>query len=788
MIKRNRKLLNFAIILLVLIFLCAVPLIKGLYSDCKTKVSVEPTGLTLVPISNQTITQEIYLQGRLQDISVYFNLSNPSNPQGTVFMKLEQGGLSTEKQVKLSKLISGSFYQFKGGYSDFKEGSAILSVFANSMDNTQVSCAVSLTLISGLPAAATAGNGLNGPLEIQYSIFKMNRYFVYDTILFALLLFVLVLTSWLLTFKKEVLGKKNYLFGCSFAIIFLSVSLNNPTASFFGQPISEAATQLWYQAHQYGFSQSMMTLISGESLQWLERIFIYIAYKLSFSGQYVFVIAQLMVLTFISAVTSMICLKSFRRYFGDEIRLVFCIFMGSLVFFTTGYYLFGVSYWGTFFFIAFALMNLDALKKWQYIGGVLLTIILCVSRIYSVILILVCLFLLLVLGKKLGRRFRILNIAAIIASTFEGLYSVYAAGNAMSNAGFLQHVMDMGLPRLISNTFYYQVQMLNSLFTHQANQNGLISNMIWLFLLIALIIVALYMLFSKKHNHIFPTVVLSLGMFSLGTIAINVITSGNWASIGFPISYSAKVDWATNYYQQADFHFSYAYICTAFLLMVVIYVIKNYLISTLKPFLISEKASLIFLNLQKSGCIAFIIVILFLGSEVAQPKLSATFVPTEWQAVYSVTDRTAYYIPINVDYPFATISLAHNSYPMIFGFLANGTWGQWKDGDSAYSISTVYSEAILGESSDIEKRGLLSICAHKAITNFETTYVAVLYDRAGNELARIPQSNSTDRVWIDFMLNKPLGNVYRVAFELSTGEVAYVNNALQLGISMYALN
>jgi hypothetical protein len=788
MANRNRTLLYFAIILLVLIFLCAVPLMTGLYSDCKTTVIVEPKGLTLVPIHNQTVTQEIYLQGRLKNLSIYFNLSNPSNPQGTVSVKLEQGGLHTEEQVKISKLVSGSFYQFKGDYSAFKEGSALLSVVANSTENTVVSCAVSATLTSGLPAAATDNNALNGPLEIQYNIFKYNQYFIYDTILFTLLLLVLILTSWLLAFKKEILGKKNYLFGCSFAIIFLSVSLNNPTASFFGQPISEAAYEFWYKAHQYGFFQSLLSLMSGEALAWLERIFIYIADKVSFNDKYVFVIAQLMELAFISAVASMPCLKSFRRYFSEEVRLVFCIFMGSLVFFTNGYYFYGVSYWSTFFFIAFALMNLDTLKKWKYAGGVVLTVILCVSRIYNVILIPVCLFLLLVLGKKQGRRFRILNIAAIIASTFQGLWSVYKAGEAMSNAGFLQNVMDMGIPRLINNTFYYQIQMLNSLFTHQANQNGLISNMIWLLLLIVLIIVALYRLFSKKHDSTIPTVILALLIFNLGTIAITVITSSNWAAISFPISYSAEVDWTTNYYQQADFHFSYAYICTAFLIMVILYTVKIYWISAVKPCLVPEKASHVLDIIKKGGCFAFCAAILIIGGEVAHTKVSATSAPTEWQAVYGVTDQIAYYIPINVDYPVATISLAHNSYDMMFAYLSNGNWGRWNDGDPKYNIGIVYTGAKLGDTSDIESKGLLSISAHKAITNFETVYVAVLYDRAGNELARISQSNSADRLWIDFMLDEPLGNVYCVAFELSTGESAYVNNALQLGVSMYALN
>lgn len=788
-VKANTdKLVRFFVTFLVLFLLCSVPLMKGLYSDCKAKVIVEPKGLTLVSISNQTVTQEIYLQGSLKQLQIYFNVKNLSNPQDTVTIRLEQGNLKVERQLLLSSLISGDFNQIKGDYSAFQKGSVLLTVIANSSDNAEVYCAVSATLTSGLPAAANAESNLNGPLELQYNIFKTNQYFVYDTVLFTLLMLVLLVTSWLLVFKQEILGKKNYLFFCSFAIIFLTVSLNNPTAGFFGQPISEAAYEFWYKAHQFGFVRSMMTLMSGEALAWLERIMIYVADKLSSSSKHVFQIAQLMELTFISAVSSMACLKSFRRYFGSEIRLLFSIFMGSLVFFIYAYYFYGVSYWSAFFFITFALLNLDEMKRWQYVGGLLLTIILCVSRIYHVVLIPVCLFLLITLGKTRGRRFRILNIAAIVASLFEGIYSALHIAEAISSGGVLQNIKNTGILRLIGNTFYYQVQMLNSLFTHQASQNGLAANMIWLLLLVSLITVALIRLFSRKYDSTIPAIIISLLMFSLGTIAMNVITSGNWTSISFPISYSRKVDWTVNYFQQADFHFSYAYICIGFLLMVVLYVVKNHFVSSLKPYFVPKSESAAMLLLQRAGYVAFSFVILIFGSMVAHSKVSVTQAPTEWEAVYHVTDQIAYYIPINVDYPVATISLAHNSTPMMFGFLANGEWGRWKDGDPAYSMSTPYSIAVLGDDSDIETKGLLSICAHKAITNFETVYVAILYDRDGNELARIPQSNSTNRVWVDFMLDEPLGNVYSVEFELSTGEQAYVNNALQLGISMYSLN
>ncbi len=781
------KLVRFFVTFLVLVLLCSVPLMKGLYSDCKAKVIVERTGSTMVPISNQKVSQEIYLQGSLKQLYIYFHVAKLPNPQDTVSITLDQGSLHVERQLLLSSLVSDDFNQIKGDYSGFQKGSVMLSVMADSTDQTEVYCAVSSTLISGLPAAVNADSTLNGPLQIQYNIFKINHYFVYDTVLFTLLLLVLFFTSWLLVFKKELLDKKNYLFFCSFSIIFLSVSLNNPTAGYFGQPISEAAYEFWYKAHQFEFGRSMMTLMSGEALAWLERIMIYVADKLSASGKHVFVLAQLMELTFISAVSSMACLKAFRRYFGNEIRLLFSIFMGSLVFFINAYFFYGVSYWSAFFFIAFALLNLDELKRWQYAGGLLLTIILCVSRIYHVVLIPVCLFLLITLGKSRGRRFRILNIAAIVASTFEGVYSAVSIAETVSNAGVLQNIKNMGILKLIGNTLYYQVQMLNSLFTHQANQNGLLANMIWLFLLFALIIFALVRLFSKKHDSTIPVVIISLMLFSLGTIAMNVITSGNWASISFPISYSKEVDWTANYFQQADFHFSYAYICMGFLLMVVLYVFKNHFVSRLKTYFAPEKSSKAMLFFQRAGYLSFSFVILILGSMVAHTKVSVTQIPTEWKAVYHVTDQMAYYVPINVDYPVATISLAHNSTPMMFGFLSNGVWGRWQYGDPAYHTSTVYSKAVLGDDSDIETKGLLSICAHKALTNFETIYVAVLYDREGNEIARVPQSNSANRMWVDFMLEQPLGNVYSVAFELSSGEQAYVNNALQLGISMYAL-
>lgn len=783
-IIRNKRNLLFIVFWGILFLLCVVPLLSGLYGDCYNDIEVESLQSETLPISSPIISQQIILQGRMKNLGIYFVTSNTANTGGKIKISLEQGSTYAEEIMDTSKIKTSDFYYFTSHLSYFKSGNALVKIQAlNSAANSSVSCVVSHTLVSGLPAALENNKVLGGPLVLKYNIFKFNFYFYYDSILLFLLLCILIITSYLLIYKRELLDKHNILFLCSFSIIFLTVSIKNPNVSVFGDPISEAAYEFWQKAHYLGFFHSLMSLMSGESMAWLERIFISISDFLSPSGKYVFTIAQFLELSFISAVTSMVCLKSFKRYFSDEIRLLFSIFVGSLLYFNYAYNFNCSSYWGTFFFIVFALMNLKSLKKYQYILGVVLAGILCLSRIFYIVLVPICIFLLIVDGKKLGRRFRILCYTIIACSSFQSIYSV-CTNACLSNESFLSNIKDKGILAVIGNTFYYQVQVFNSLFTNHANINGLLSNLLYLTLFLFLICYSCYHLFKDRDKKLSSCVV-ALILFGLGTILIDVLTSGNWLAIAFPNNYSAKVDWNKNYFQQADFHFSFAYTSACFLGMAILYYLKSNFAARLQEFKSPVDAEKVKNTVQKIGCTCFAFVILFLGSQTANLSETMRYVPTEWKKVYKVTHQSSYYIPINVSYPVASINLSHNSYDMIFAYSQANKFIYWKDGDPQYSSDIVYNKAVIGNISNIGSMNVLSLSVLKANTNFETTYIAVFYDQSGKELTRVTQSNSTDRAYINFMLDKPLKNVYSVSLITTDGLPVYVKDAMQFGISEY---
>lgn len=766
------------LLIFMLAFISIVPLMSNLLIDSKNIVEVESQDSWLQTISGNKLEQDIILQGKLKNIGVYFVINSIANEEEYISVTIEQADKSITENVLVSDIISEDYNYIKFKLSEFEEGTAKLILNGENLsEGTDVNCIISKTLISGLPSAFVDSKECGGPIILKYEIFKYNMYFYYIIVLLSILVLTVVFTAFIIVYKKSWLDKYNILYICSFSIIFLVISINNPIASFLGEPISEAAYEFWYKAHEFGLLKSMMILMSGEALAWLERIFIFTADKLSNSNKYVFTIAQLMELTFIAGVISMFCLKSFKRFFRDEIRLIFTVFTGTMIFFPKLYYFYCTSYWGIFFIIAFALMEFDKLKKGQYIAGLILTIIICVSRIYYVVLIPITIFLLLCTWKNSRIRTKLYFFTVLIASTFEGVASISIGRANLENTNFVDGIKNMGIVRILENTLYYQVQIMNSFFSHQENTNGLVSNLFFLILFIGIIIAFVYTLISKKYDNKIPCFVGALGMLSFGTIMMNVITTGSYEQVAFPINYSKKVDWTTNYYQIADHHFINAYIVICILIMLVMYLVKEKINKEIE---INKMIKAIEIG-------SLYIFVLLLVVQFAPVKVSAKIAPTEWKKIYGITQNESYYASINVDYGVAPISLQHNSECVLFAYDSAGNFVQWDNSRrDAYDTTKVYHTQLIGDAGNIEDRELLTLTVHKAMSNFETKYVAAFYDRQGNELARVAQANSTDRVWVDFIPDKPLENVYSIAFFLEDGREAYVSNALQIGVSAFA--
>ncbi|MCI8623293.1 MAG: hypothetical protein HFG26_06460 [Provencibacterium sp.] len=790
--------LKFLLILALFTAICVLPLCSQLYAFSRRTVTVEQKDIQLASVKDTVVSQRILLQGRMDNLKIFFYApSGRLYGNAAVTIAVTQEGARSERTVKAQQLLVGgayeipkwaretpvskkeSMYQFRGKLSGFKPGWAEVSVVGTGLpEGTDLFCGVSRTLVSGLPSAAAGINDLGAPLVLEYDILKIDGAFVYETALLIALCAVGIFTAFLLSWKPDWQERYNLLFLCVFLSIYFFVSIRQPMASLRGEPRSEAAYEFWYKAHEWGFFRSLMSLMSGEALAWMERILIWAADKLS-PVRYVFVAAQLLELTFISFVTAMPAFNAYRRYFSDEVRMAFSLFLGTALLFVKAYFFWSVSYWSLLFFIAFALLDLERLKRWQYGAGLALTAVLCVSRIFHAVLIPVALLLAAVLGKKCGRRFRGYCYTAAAASSFEMLYSLLAGQHLSGSVGLAAGIKNLGIGRILFNTLYFQLQALNSFFTAKEHFLGGISNAIFFCIWLLLAAYALQQLFKKDGNKPISCFLLSLGFISFGTIAATVVTSGSYDWVSMPYNYSAQVNWGENYYQEGDLHFAYAYICIVYLLMGGLFFAKEWLRGSewFASMNSLERRCTVFFGRFLTAAVFVLLCMIQSPSREIEVKV----IPTEWQAISHITKNDRYFAAINAWYGVAPISLEHHSDEMIYGVDKEGRGMLWDPNKPAYEEDAPYHTAGLGAISDLEDKEILSVTARRALTNFDVCYIAVFRDADGQELARIRQANSPERIWLDFIPEEPLKGVYSISFELEDGNMAYIQDGLQVG-------
>lgn len=777
--KRNNTRLRFVLFLIALLFLCVLPLSQTLYRASTKDIYVQIKEWQMASVKENLVEQMLIAEGSMRKLSLYLLA-----PSGALYKDAKITFSIIQNEQVLASLtipashIKNGMYNLDNLAKNIKAGKVVLQITGTEFpEGTDLYCLFGSSPTSGLPAAHYNGNLLAGPLLVSYKIIKLDGAFLYDTVLLILLLFVIAGVAWLFANKREWLVQSYGLYFCSFFLIFLFVSLNNPSASFQGDPRSEMVYEFWYKAHEWGFFRSFMSLMSGESLTWLERLFIWLAHTFA-PQKYVFVVVACMSLMLISAICSMFCLRTFRQYFSPETRLIVSFLLGTSVLFFDAYYLWAISYWTALFLIAFSFVDMNRLKRWQYVLALLFTVILCVSRIYHAVFIPIALWLIVFFYRKLGKRFVGYMLTIAISSAFEVGYSfLHGAGNHLS-AG-----LAISPTAILGNTLYYQIQVLSSLILGKSFQIAVVANATMLVLFLIVIGMFLYWLFGSSSQVERAGIIAALGMLSIGTIMINVITCAMSNTVMFPINYASPISWTRLYYQQADLHFSYAYFAVITILLVLLYNIKEYIKLQAQASAFSMEQMMPVVRTTRYIClsVSVLVAVLFCGRSLLS-GLPLSMLPTDWKKIHYVTERDSYYLSVNTAYGVAHISMEHNSYCLIYGKDSKGDGYFWKPGLPEYTHNEPYSFADIGVAKNTEELQIITLTAMRAQNNFSSPYFAVFYDRTGKQLARLKQANSYTRVYADFFPDLPLTNVFRVAFENEDGTPAYVCDALQLGI------
>ena len=745
---------------IILFFFCILPVFKGLFLDSKVHVeaiSIEPQPVSL---KNSIVEQEIHIEGKVSNFKVSLLAPNKTL-YGDAYIKfsLQQDDTQITKTIRAEDLVVfDNMVNFN--FNKINKGKAILTIEGVGIaENTDVFCYVTGAKGTGLKNAFVNDSILPGPLVLNYDVLRHDTYFFYEIILLVLLVLLIAVTTYLLTYKNIT----KYLFFISFGLIFLYVSLTNPLASFFAEPSSEMAYEFWYKAHNYGFLRNSMSLMSGESLVWTERLLMWLADRMTGGGRYVFVVAQLFQLSLISAFASMFCLPKFKKYFSDTVRLIVSFYIGTMLLFPSAYYFWAVSYWVSLFLIFFAFIDMKKLRKTQYLLLLGITIVLCVSRIYHIVYIPISLFLIVMFGKEKGKRFFIYCSTVAISSLFEVLYSL-----TMGGQDHFTH-NSFSILRAIENTIYYQVQVLISFFMGNGAKNGLITNIFFLVILILFAGLFIYKLITNQGDKKPWVIIGAFGILSIGTIAINIVVCTISATVGFPYDYAKKIDWNTCYYQNGDLHFSYAYFALVGLVLVTVYLYKKH-----------NKLENDNFPIQKVEYI-LVFILMFNMMTNTYTKIPLRMVPTQWQSVYQTTKKDSYYLAINTTYPFANISLTQNSEPIIIARDDMDNTFLWTTGMPQYNTSTRYNSLNTSGIVDLAGKEILTVTVSRTDLNFDTPYILVLKDKDGNVIDKIKQANSPKRQWTDFLLPENTKGVTILEFEYEDGTKAYIHDAIQIG-------
>lgn len=767
--------LRFVALFSFLMLLCVGATYDYLYTNSKNTVVVESVDPQLLSVKDHCIEQELILEGTLEQLKLFCSApSGGSYQDATITFDVQQDEKRVTTTVRAAEITSP--YTLDTNLKKIGTGRATLTVEGTGFpEGTDLFLLASGTKTSGLPTSTMDDSSTPGPILMHYSVLRHDSYYFYDTIMLTLLIGVLLVIAWLMTFERETLLRGKGLFLCSFCLLFIYISLNNPSATFFAEPHSEMAYEFWYKAKYLSFFDNLMSLMSGESLVWTERLLMWLAVQLSGSGKYVFVLAQIMQTLLICGVSSMLCLPTFHRIFPAEIRLLLCWYLGGCMLFPSAYYFWAVSYWACFFLIPFAFVDMEHLPRWKYGLALIVSVILCVSRIYHILLIPIALLALISLGKTRGKRFSMYCIVVALASTFEVCYSMMAGGGGHLN------MVALDVFRFLENAVYYQIQVMISILFGNAVLRALVVNVVFLLVFLSVLCSAIWLLvfcWKNIERRIYGCILTCLVMLSFGSILITVTVCGCSETVGFPIDYAARVSWDAFYYQNGDLHFSYSYFSVIAIFLTFLYV----LLKKISVKSANGEFSLVRCNDYE---VAAVLLAVFLITAVnPQQAYPISIIPTDWKSNYWVTTNDSYYMPINTSYQFANISLYHNSTSILCGVTENGEDAVWNPNYPAYSVSFPYSEASPGAVSDLPDRGMLSLTTHRVNTNFASPIELVLLNERGEVITCVQQTNAQDRCTVDFMLREPVYGVYSVKFQTQDGTPAYVCDGLQIGITL----
>lgn len=705
--------------------------------------------------NQDNISTTIYVDSNLKQID--FALQNNRNNKPVTAI-LSQNNII--KTYKLNK-VNNNLYRLKLFNNEFTKGR--LNILLLNDTDTNLSFNINYPHIKSNHIKYN-GEYIDGYSLQLYVVYKGSDFLNISIILFVIIIIIQVYLSYIAVSNNV---KDNRVFYISVLLFLLICIFRFPLLTLWAEPIAETMTLYASYNLNHNYSLFDMLLLKDFSMTYLPSI-INIFGRILNLDEYLIVYLQMTGIIIACIWLALFTRISLRKYLPDYVRLVLTFSLLSLwdgeAFYINSMFI----YWGIYFIIYLYLIDLDKLKKYQYIFSMILLFLILSSKMSYIFLIPTAFLMIFYYGVKYKRAL-IMQVVIICSCllnyiTYSALMKEQSAQQSLLNyifklkSGFIQMLNGIGTVIHIDKIF------IN--YTHY----------ILILLLIILLVYIIYQFIQYKniHNHAFILLVIITTIFMSQYI---FIVSG----FGMP---------RNMLFELGDFKFI-GYGRKTYFIYIMVYVLILYIMYLVVYKNCNKKNFSIIYTL-----LMFTILFITIPWNFDRVSLSNFSVHTRLDT-YKHLDHYKYseFISNIENNEYIAIPSSLRAWPYIKNakLYRFDSANSYKESPFNNPFDVIENINNINDSYDynlISKYGggrcMISLYTKQADILYNNLTEDKLYmkilDKDG-KIITAKQINTSKYGQIGFMFNKPICNVSKIWFENNTKQIIYINSKFLIGIT-----
>ena len=451
--------------------------------EMKKEVTSKLYSLDLVGqiIKGTHFEEKIYLPKHITKYGISFATYGRKN-SGTIKLEIIQGKKKITEVIDVSKLKDNDYY-----YLDVKKlalinGEALLKIEGiDGIEGNAVSMHKTADIIYG--ELIQNGEPTNRALAHKVEFNDFNKIVKGQIIFFILSIFTYFYFLFLIQNEKKN-NMKIYL--TTVLLIFFIINIKAPTLTFNAQPFAEQVFNFMFNGTRASFLKNIFISDAG---YWplYQRLIGLVIIKLGFNAYWTGVLTSNAAVLTVALMVSIFTLNYFEKYGNIIFRFIISMLFGTfnIVTYTETHTFIDFSYMNIILLFLIFLIDLKKLNKKQYASLMILTVLLCISKSYYILLLPLALVVLVLFWRKLIKREKIFLATILISCLLQTMYiysNMHMWVTPQSKKLEILYIIQIGIHQIVQ-------QLMNMFYPSMAsNQNILSFNLLFLFVLVLFVI------------------------------------------------------------------------------------------------------------------------------------------------------------------------------------------------------------------------------------------------------------------------------------------------------------